>query len=241
VQPKPAAKPITGKKAPLKKSPSSRFAGARGGLPALSSRGSLGSAVRGASAQATGATQAPSMLGKLGVVRAASATLRVDRTASGRPLTIVSKGSNLAVVAEDTSHYGVLMVDNTIGWIPKAHVELIDFDVQITLPPPTADGSVSAPPTQPTSREGAARAARRCWKGLAPAHGFAAPGGVHLPGRSVRLGPVTRAAASTARFRQERVRQARGQPAAPFGRPGGVGGPIIRWKTCSLATGCTST
>jgi cell wall-associated NlpC family hydrolase len=108
------------------------------------------------------------MLGKLGVVRAGSATLRVDRTANGRPLTIVSKGSNLAVVAEDTNHYGVLMVDNTIGWIPKAHVELIDFDVQITLPPPTADGSVSAPADEPTFEGGSGAGGETVLEGLAP-------------------------------------------------------------------------
>jgi cell wall-associated NlpC family hydrolase len=157
----PAAKPSSG-------GLPSRSLGLRKGLPPLSSRS--GAVSRGAVAAALKGTPAPKpqeMLGKLGVVQAESASLRAGKDTDSRALSIVTKGTNLAVVADDGAYYGVLMVDNTVGWVPKAQVELIDYDVKITLPSEPVPAAPSDPPATP---DNGADSGGDFTQGLSPRH-----------------------------------------------------------------------
>lgn len=139
---KPQPKVETKKPAAKPQAKPSRTASRRG-LPPLPSRGA--SSPRGQQPVSSGQT-APKVLGKLGVVTAEGATIRADRASTARALSIVGKGTNLAIVSESPTHYGVLMVDNTIGWIDRNEIEMIDYQVQVNVPtPPTAEEPAPSP------------------------------------------------------------------------------------------------
>jgi cell wall-associated NlpC family hydrolase len=92
---------------------------------------------------------APKVLAQLGVVTVAVAQVRVSREPDARLLSQVAQGTHLAVVADMGDHWGVLMVNNTIGWVPKANLELINYQTEVSVP--------SDPePAQPTVSESAA-------------------------------------------------------------------------------------
>ncbi|GEM_PF-729015 len=101
-------------------------------------------------ATATGTPPPQVATGRLGRVVPESATLRGGREADARPLSIVPRGTNLAVVQETDTHYGVLMIDQTVGWIPKASVELVDYQVEIQFP---AQPEAPAQPSQTDPRQ----------------------------------------------------------------------------------------
>ncbi len=138
---------------------STRGANVRAGsLPSLSSRGTFD---RSAIKRVTARSQAT--LGKLGVILTDKAALRVGRDKTSRALSSVAKGTNLAVVSESGDYYGVLMVDGSTGWVPKANVNLIDYQVEVQVPPTSAAGNVSGS----VGRAGAGSADQ--WaEGLAP-------------------------------------------------------------------------
>jgi cell wall-associated NlpC family hydrolase len=85
--------------------------------------------------------QAPKVLAQLGVVTVAQAQVRVGREPDARLLSQVAQGTHLAVVADMGDHWGVLMVNNTIGWVPKANLELINYQTEVSVPsdPVTAE------------------------------------------------------------------------------------------------------
>lgn len=109
-----------------------RRAGAAAGrvLPALSSRSSL---TRESVRQQPGT--APTVLASLGLVTPREVRIHLSRDAKSRLLNVVSKGTYLAVVSEMGDHYGVLMVNNTLGWVPKNTLQMVDYQTEVSLPP----------------------------------------------------------------------------------------------------------
>ncbi len=75
------------------------------------------------------------VMARVGSVIAGRAEIRLDRTSRSRLLSVVSRGTNLAVLNEAGAFYGVLMVNNTLGWIPKSAVQLIDYQAPVALAP----------------------------------------------------------------------------------------------------------
>ena len=138
------------KAAPPKKATPARRSSGRRGLSTLPSRAA--SQQRG-EAPATGTPPPKVAQGRLGRVSVDSATLRAGRETSARPLSIVQRGANLAVVQETDSHYGVLMIDQTVGWIPKASVELIDYQVEIQFPAQPEAPAAPSPSGQPGAEQ----------------------------------------------------------------------------------------
>ena len=62
-----------------------------------------------------------------------SLAIRSTRIASGKILSTATRGQTLAVISEMDDLYGVLMVNNTIGWVPKDAMELLDYNTEVTL------------------------------------------------------------------------------------------------------------
>lgn len=145
--------------------PTKRRRSSRSSRGPLSSRGSYNRA------QDTGlpALRPKTLTGRVAVVLVGQATMRRECNADSRVLSKVPQGTNLALVYEAGSFYGVLMSDSSVGWVAKSSVQMIDYQVSITPPPgsalaaatttteagdeaPTVDGSelpptLDAPPT----------------------------------------------------------------------------------------------
>jgi cell wall-associated NlpC family hydrolase len=64
--------------------------------------------------------------------------MRREYDPNSRVLSKVPKGTNLALVYEAGSFYGVLMSDSSVGWVSKSAVQMIDYQVSITPPPGSA-------------------------------------------------------------------------------------------------------
>lgn len=76
----------------------------------------------------------PQVLGKLAQTIIEEAKLRLGRDTTSRVLSVVSKGTYLAVVADVGEYYGVLMADKSTGWVPKTSVQMIDYQVAVSDP-----------------------------------------------------------------------------------------------------------
>ncbi len=77
---------------------------------------------------------APTVSATLGLVLPVEAQLRMGKLSSSRLLNVVHKGMYLAVVADGDTHWGVLMVNNTMGWINKSSLQMIDYHTEVSLP-----------------------------------------------------------------------------------------------------------
>nr|CAA9283884.1 hypothetical protein AVDCRST_MAG63-3796 [uncultured Armatimonadetes bacterium] len=111
-----------------------------GGRAAVSSRG--GTIAR---------REAPqqSVLGRLAQVAVDKTPIRRGRDGHSAVLSVVPQGTYLAIVSEVGDHYGVLMIDRTTGWLPKASAQMIEYQVAVgdpNLPPPP---SAPEPPAFP--------------------------------------------------------------------------------------------
>jgi cell wall-associated NlpC family hydrolase len=73
--------------------------------------------------------QAAQVMGRLGVVASDTAEIRGGRDRYGRVLSTVPKGTNLALAGETDTQYAVLMIDRTYGFVNKADVQLLDYQV----------------------------------------------------------------------------------------------------------------
>jgi cell wall-associated NlpC family hydrolase len=127
--------------------PSSLHVPAPRSQPALPSRGgpNFGASFRQAP------TTAPAVLAQLGTVAVTDLQIRVARDHRSRLLSVVSKGTNLAVVADGGYWWGVLMVNNTMGWVPKSALTLIDYRTEVNVPTPPTAVAPDAAPTQSAS------------------------------------------------------------------------------------------
>ena len=75
-----------------------------------------------------------------------SIAIRTGRTPAAKILSTATRGQTLAILSEMDGLYGVLMVNNTIGWLPKETMELLDYNTEVTLsntPPPVGASSSS--------------------------------------------------------------------------------------------------
>ena len=95
-------------------------------LPPLSSRSSSGRSVARAATRTISA--------KVGRVSIKEAKIRTTRESSSSVLFRVPQGTNLAILTEKGDHYGVLMVNDTLGWVPKSSLEIVEgFETKVTL------------------------------------------------------------------------------------------------------------
>ena len=114
---------------------------AQGSLPGLASRSSSG---RSAARAATRTISA-----KVGRVSLKEAKIRTSRDSSSAVLFRVPQGTNLAILTEKGEHFGVLMVNDTLGWVPKSALEIVEgFETKVTLK------AASTPASIPTSGDG---------------------------------------------------------------------------------------
>ncbi len=105
--------------------------GNRGTLPSRSGRNAMRALPPLGTAQKVVETQL--VMGRVGVVRVSSVTLRSGRGTTDKPLAIVMEGTNLAVLMEKEGYYGVLMQDSTMGWVMTGAVEMLDYRVHVKL------------------------------------------------------------------------------------------------------------
>lgn len=98
---------------------------------------------------------APRVLAQLGMVTSAQLPLRIERLANARVLSSVAQGTYLAVVADGGDWWGVLMVNNTMGWVPKQALQMIAYQTEIALAP-TAESAAKSQTAQTTADNGAA-------------------------------------------------------------------------------------
>lgn len=76
-----------------------------------------------------------------------SIAIRTGRTPASKVLSTATRGQTLAILSEMDGLYGVLMVNNTIGWLPKETMELLDYNTEVTLsntPPPAGTSASSS-------------------------------------------------------------------------------------------------
>lgn len=112
---------------------------------------------RGALASRSGRPQEPqaapmTVSVRPGTVVVSSVQVRTTRSASGRVLSTAAKGQNLAVLSEMDGLYGVLMVNNTVGWVPKEAIQLMDYHTEVTLSAASPSGPSASP--EPTNTSG---------------------------------------------------------------------------------------
>lgn len=85
------------------------------------------------SANAAAPSQKPieykQVIGRVGMVSARSASIRTSRSGSSRILANCREGTPLGIVKQDDRWYGVLMIDGSIGWVPRALVRLLDYNL----------------------------------------------------------------------------------------------------------------
>lgn len=91
------------------------------------------------SAQAT-------VVGRLAQITSQSAQIRGGRDRGGRVLSVCPQGQYLAITTQTSSSYGVLMADRSIGYIAKADVRLLAYQVVNNQPTSTEQGSAQATP-----------------------------------------------------------------------------------------------
>ncbi|MBC8143804.1 MAG: C40 family peptidase [Armatimonadetes bacterium] len=91
------------------------------------------------------------VMGRVGVVRVASVTLRRGRNPGDKALAVATRETNLVVLMEKDGYQGCLMQDNTLGWVASEAVELLDYRVQVKLHKAVAaEIPQVAPPTPET-------------------------------------------------------------------------------------------
>lgn len=84
-----------------------------------------------------GASPSGRRVGILGVVRRSGARIRSSPRAGGAVVYSCSKGTQLVIVGQKGTWYGVMMIDGSICWIEKAAVDLTDVELVQSTPPPS--------------------------------------------------------------------------------------------------------
>lgn len=80
------------------------------------------------------ASDAQRAVGRLAVVENAQALIRRDANVASRVLSPVPQNTYLAITAEQTEFWGVRMIDGSTGWVSKADVRLVPFEVAVLDP-----------------------------------------------------------------------------------------------------------
>jgi hypothetical protein len=86
------------------------------------------------------------VVGRLGVCEYQGIPIYRGRDGGGQLLARVPRGTYLAIKSDYAAWYGVLMIDGSMGWIPKSAVRLLEFNV--VRPGTTSPGGLSAPTSE---------------------------------------------------------------------------------------------
>jgi cell wall-associated NlpC family hydrolase len=85
--------------------------------------------------------EAASVVGRLARVTSDKAVIVAGREAAGRVLSVCPQGQYLALSGQTPTQYAVLMVDHSTGYVSKADVQLLDYQVVNNAPDASSDGS----------------------------------------------------------------------------------------------------
>ena len=97
-----------------------RRAVAKRAVPRLPSRGADGTTAN--------------VVGRLATVLNDNTPIRAGRERANRVLSVVGRGQNLAISGETPSDYAVLMIDRSLGYVPKNSVQLLNYQVVTDSP-----------------------------------------------------------------------------------------------------------
>jgi len=89
----------------------------------------------------------------VGTIVVDRAEIRATMGATSAVLSVVTRDVSLAVLKESESHYGVLMSNTTIGWVPKASVQLIDYNTEVDVAGPSDTPAPSDRPPTPENMD----------------------------------------------------------------------------------------
>jgi hypothetical protein len=81
----------------------------------------------------------PDVVGRLGVCVWPGAAIYRGQDGGGQLLARVAQGTYLAIKSDYAGWYGVMMIDGSLGWIPKNAVRLLEYNV--VRPPANGPGS----------------------------------------------------------------------------------------------------
>jgi len=109
---------------------------------------------RGGYDRAEATSRVTTLTGRVGVISVSKAAFHRDYDSSSAVLSKVPKGTNIAILYEAGSYYGVLMADNSVGWVAKSSVQLIDYQVQVT-PPAGSQAAATAVMADPVPSDAA--------------------------------------------------------------------------------------
>ncbi len=74
------------------------------------------------------------VVGRLATVLNDNTPIRAGRDRANRVLSVVGRGQNLAISGETPSDYAVLMIDRSLGYVPKTSVQLLNYQVVTDSP-----------------------------------------------------------------------------------------------------------
>jgi len=83
---------------------------------------------------------AASIVGRLALVVSDKAAITAGRDRAGRVLSVCPKGQYLALSGQTPTQYAVLMIDHSVGFVAKADVRLLDYQV-VNNAPDAGDGA----------------------------------------------------------------------------------------------------
>jgi cell wall-associated NlpC family hydrolase len=98
--------------------------------PQKSTRATTPLASRSASARGT-------ITARVGRIQVKKAEVRASQSASGKLLGKVPYNTHVAILAESTNYYGVMMTQNKVGWIAKSQLEMIPYQTEVKPQPET--------------------------------------------------------------------------------------------------------
>ncbi len=79
-------------------------------------------------------TGSANVVGRLATVLSDNTQIRAGRERANRVLSVVGRGQNLAISGETPSDYAVLMIDRSLGYVPKNAVQLLNYQVVTDSP-----------------------------------------------------------------------------------------------------------
>jgi len=100
------------------------------------------------------AAEAPvNVVGRLAIVTSDKAVIIAGREAAGRVLSVCPKGQYLALSGQTPTQYAVLMIDHSVGYVARADVQLLQYQV-VNNTPDAAEGSSGQVPVGTASSLG---------------------------------------------------------------------------------------
>jgi cell wall-associated NlpC family hydrolase len=100
--------------------------------------------MRSLSSRGFDAEAASNIVGRLATVTRDKAQILGGRERGNRVLSVVPNGQLLAICGENSTQYGVMMIDHTVGYIAKSDVQLMEYQVVQDPPADGGDPNVTA-------------------------------------------------------------------------------------------------